>query len=52
VEVTLTAAADRIVRFPPDFRLGFPYLRIRSGTTAAPVNQAAARTVEIRGVQW
>ena len=51
-EVTLTAVAGMIVRFPPDFRLGFPFLRIRSGTTAAPVSQAAARTVEIRGVQY
>jgi hypothetical protein len=51
-EVILNAAADRIVRFPPDFRIGFPFLRVRSGTTATPVNQAAARTVEIRGVQW
>ncbi len=52
VEVVLTAAAGRIIRFPPYFRLGFPFLRIRSGTTAAPVNQTAARAVEIRGVQY
>jgi hypothetical protein len=51
IEVTLTAAAGRIVRFPNNFRLGFPFLRVRSGTTAAPVTQTVARTVEIRGVQ-
>ena len=50
-EVVLTAAAGRAIRFPPDFRIGFPFLRVRSGTNAVPVSQTAARAIEIRGIQ-
>ncbi len=44
-EVTLQAAADRRVVVEPSLIAGVEFLRIRSGTTAAPVNQAAARDV-------
>jgi len=50
-EVVLTAAAGRAIRFPPYFRIGFPFLRVRSGTNAVPVSQTAARAIEIRGIQ-
>jgi hypothetical protein len=50
-EVTLTAAAGRVVRFPAEFFVGVAFLRLRSGTTAAPVNQTAQRVVHLRARQ-
>lgn len=50
-EVALTAAPGRIVRFPAEFFVGVNFLRLRSGTTAAPVNQAAQRVVHLRARQ-
>ncbi len=44
-EVTLQAAASRRVVIEPSVIAGVEYLRVRSGTSAAPVNQAADRDV-------
>jgi len=46
-EVEVTAAANRFIRvFPADFMV-FPYIRLRSGTAGVPVNQLAARTLNL-----
>ena len=44
-EVTVTAAASRYINLDPASYAGARFLKIRSGTTGTPVNQAAARTV-------
>jgi hypothetical protein len=44
-EVTLQAAASRRVVVEPSVVLGVEYLRVRSGTAGAPVNQGADRDV-------
>ena len=46
-EITYTVAASRVVTFDPAFWLGIRHLRVRSGTTATPVPQAAERTLYI-----
>jgi hypothetical protein len=46
-EVTVQAAEDRhIILDPADFA-GCPYLKVRSGTSGAAVNQGAARTIQL-----
>lgn len=46
-ELSVTAAAGQyIVLFPADF-MGIRYLRLRSGTSSAAVNQGAARDLTI-----
>ena len=44
-ELTLTTAASRYIAIPPSLLAGVGYIRIRSGTSATPVNQTAARTL-------
>lgn len=48
-EVTVTAAAARCIAIDlAALKLaGFNYIKIRSGTSATPVNQAAARTIKL-----
>ena len=45
VEMTLQAAAGRYIVLPPSLLAGIGWIRIRSGTTATPVNQTANRTL-------
>jgi len=44
-EVAVTAAASRLIILEPARWLGVRNLKVRSGTTGTPVNQAAARSV-------
>lgn len=44
-EVTVVAAAARFIRLNPTDFAGISGLKVRSGTTGTPVNQAAARDV-------
>lgn len=44
-ELTYATTASRAMTFPPEDLLGFRFIQLRSGTAAAPVAQAAARTV-------
>lgn len=47
IEVTAQAAASRWIAIaPPDF-VSARYLKVRSGTAAAPVNQAAERVLRL-----
>ena len=46
-EVTVTAAAARVIRLSAGDWWIVRYLRLRSGTTGTPVNQAAARTLKV-----
>lgn len=49
VETNVKAAASRAIRFTnPGQWLGVRFLRIRSGTAAAPVNQGGARVLTLR----
>jgi hypothetical protein len=50
-EVVLSVAAGRALTLPPTLLLGWRWLRLRSGLAAAPVNQAAARTLTL-GVRF
>jgi hypothetical protein len=49
-EYALTVAAGRAIRLPIADFLGIRRLRVRSGTSGTPVNQAAARDIEFRVV--
>lgn len=44
-EVTVDAAAGRFIALDPTLFAGIRFLKVRSGTAATPVNQAAARTL-------
>ena len=44
-EYTVQAAASRRIILPPADFVGVRYIKVRSGTQAAPVNQGAARTI-------
>ncbi len=44
-EMTVPAAANKYIVFPPGYLSGINWLQVRSGTFAAPVNQAAAATL-------
>lgn len=46
-EVQISVAASRNVRLSPTDWIGVPYLKVRSGTSGTPVNQGAARTIQI-----
>lgn len=46
-EVSFTVAADRHVYVDPNVTRGVRYVKIRSGDTAAAVNQAAARSFTV-----
>lgn len=47
VEVVVKAAAGRVIVLPAAYFWGLRWLRVRSGTSSAPVNQAAARQLTI-----
>lgn len=44
-EVVVTAAANRYIALDPTLFQGIRRLKIRSGTSGTPVNQAASRTL-------
>lgn len=46
-EYTVTAAASRSIILPPADFVGVNYIKIRSGTSATPVNQGASRDITI-----
>ena len=46
-EVTLSVAPSRYIQIDPRRFVGIRYLRIRSGTGSAPVNQTASRVVQL-----
>ena len=46
-EVTVSAAASRHIVLMPALWSGTRFLKVRSGTTGTPVNQAAARTLNL-----
>ncbi len=50
-EYTVKAAAGRCVLLPPADFARVRYLRVRSGTSATPVAQAAERTVQLHARQ-
>ncbi len=45
IEYAITVAASRAVILSPADFAGFRYVKLRSGTASAPVNQAAARSI-------
>jgi hypothetical protein len=51
-EYTVTASTSRFIKVDPAVFAGIRYIKIRSGTSAAAVNQGAARDIVIvaRGV--
>ena len=44
-EYTVGAAASQGVSLEPSALAGWPFVKVRSGTSGSPVNQAAERTV-------
>ena len=46
-EISLTAAAGRVITGVTLERIPLRYVKLRSGTSATPVNQAAARTLTL-----
>lgn len=46
-EISATVAANRAVVLSASAFPSFPYLKIRSGTSSAPVNQAADRVITV-----
>ncbi len=52
VEVRLLADANRFIRLEPAAFAGMRYVKLRSGVSGAPVNQASARSLMfvVRGV--
>lgn len=45
-ELTMTVAADKVVQIPQAlFLAGVSFIKLRSGTSGAPVNQGAERTL-------
>ena len=46
-EVTVTVAASRLIVLPPTDWYPVPFLRVRSGPSATPVNQLAARMLTL-----
>jgi len=46
-EITVTAAASRMIILPPDLFRTVNIMKIRSGTSGTPVNQAADRTLTL-----
>ncbi len=47
VEIVVNAVAGRFIPVDPSAFNGFLYVKLRSGTSGAPVNQTAARTVQV-----
>ena len=46
-EYTATAAASRVILLPAVDFIGIQYLKIRSGTSGTPVQQAAVRSLKV-----
>jgi len=46
-EHSITAAAATTIALDPTLYRSFPYLKVRSGTGASAVNQAAARSIAL-----
>lgn len=46
-EVTVTAAASRMIRLYPEEWAAFKWLKLRSGTSGSPVTQAADRILSV-----
>lgn len=46
-ELLIAAAASRYIVLAPEMTKGLRYVRLRSGTVAAPVNQGAAREISL-----
>lgn len=46
-ELNFTVAASRFVNVDPTTLRGWRYVKVRSGTTGVPVNQTAARAVQL-----
>lgn len=46
-ELSFPAAANRFIRILPEEFAGASLVRFRSGTSAAPVNQTAARSITL-----
>ena len=46
-EVVVTAAASRVIVVTASYFWGIRWIRLRSGTSSAPVNQAAQRTISL-----
>lgn len=46
-EISTTAAAARFIRLTPADFAGIRFLKIRSGTSGVPVNQAADRALQL-----
>lgn len=47
VALRIEAAADRMIVLPADATQGLRYVRLRSGTLAAPINQGAERAIKL-----
>jgi hypothetical protein len=46
-EISVTVAASRIIVLPPTDWYPVPFVRVRSGTSAVPVNQLAERALAL-----
>lgn len=46
-ELSVTAAASRFITVSPDAFVALRHLKVRSGTTGSPVNQAAERSITL-----
>lgn len=46
-EITVTGTVNRWIMLSPGLLFGARYLKIRSGTNASPVNQAADRAIQV-----
>ena len=51
-EVKVVVAASRFVRLPPGEWASYPYIKIRSGTAAAPVAQVAEAIIGIASASF
>jgi hypothetical protein len=51
-EYTATAAADRLIILPVADFAGIQNIKIRSGTAGTPVNQAAARRLDLQTIPF
>lgn len=47
VEYSVAAAASTAVSVEPSALAGWPFVKIRSGTSGTPVNQAAERSIQV-----
>jgi hypothetical protein len=47
VEIAVMVAAGRFIAIDPNDFVAPPYLKLRSGTSATPVNQTANRTIMV-----